>query len=82
VATLTLAAPGGSGVETGAGQHMQQGAGQNAQPNSATEPQSSPQAGTPAIAAAPEPGAATQSGGLDPVDYRGGWRGVHISVMA
>jgi hypothetical protein len=86
VATLTLAAPGGSGVETGASQSMQQGAGQNlsqdAERNTPTELQSSAQPSAAAIAAMPAPVAAAENGGFDSVVYRGEMRGRHISVMA
>jgi hypothetical protein len=86
VATLTLAAPGGSGVETGASQSLQQGAGQNlsqdAERNTPTELQSSAQPSAAAIAAKPARVAAAENGGFDSVVYRGEMRGRHISVMA
>jgi hypothetical protein len=81
VATLTLAAPGGSGVETGAGQSLQQGAGQSAEQNTPTQSQSSLEPGTATVTAMPEKGAAAESSGFDTVAYMGEMRGRHISVM-
>ena len=86
VATLTLAAPSGSGLEAGAGQSMQQGAGQNfnqdAERNIPAQSQSSLQAGTATIHAAVARVAESGSGGFDTVARMGEMRGRHISVVA
>jgi hypothetical protein len=82
VATLTMAAPGTSGMETGLGQNMQQSAGQHGEQNPAAAPQSvaQPGAGTSASATAVSPTATNAS--FDAIAYAGGSRGTHISVMA
>lgn len=86
VATLTLAAPSGRGVETGAGQSAPQGAdqnpGQDAERNLPAQSQSSPQAGTATIHAATARVAESGNGGFDTVARMGEMRGRHISVMA
>jgi hypothetical protein len=85
VATLTMAAASGSGLETGAGQSMQQGAGQNlgqdAERNT-TQWQSSLRPSTTTITTPAVRGTVTESGGLDGVASMGEMRGRHISVMA
>jgi hypothetical protein len=86
VATLTMAAASGGGVEAGAGQSMQQGAGQNLgqdpERNIPTQSQSSPQPGAATIPAAAQRGTVTENGGSDGVVPLGEMRGRHISVMA
>ena len=78
VATLTMAAPGTSGTETGVDQSMQQDAGQHGEQNPAAAQQSGAQPGAGALATAAS--ATTTNAGFDA--YAGGSRGTHISVMA
>jgi hypothetical protein len=79
VATLTLAAAGGGGAETGLGQNMQHGSDPNAEQSAPAQTQSSAQAST-------ELGAArateTGSSGLDAPALLGEMRGRYVSVMA
>ncbi len=85
VATLTMAAASSGGLETGAGQSMQQGAGQNpgqdAERNT-TQGQSSLRPSTTTITTPAVRGTVTESGGLDGVAPMGEMRGRYISVMA
>ncbi len=82
VATLTMAAPGGSGMESGIDQSMQQNAGGHAEQNTAAASQSdSPDRGS-ANAPASSLSATSESTGFDAIAHPGDRRGVHISVMA
>ena len=80
VATLTMAAPGTSGTETGVDQSMRQSAGQHGEQNPAAAQQSGAQPGAGALATAV--GATTTNAGFDAIAYAVGSRGTHISVMA
>lgn len=81
MAPVTMAAPGGSGMETGAGQNMQQGAGQNAERNGAAETQWNRQIGASGTAE-PRTAAAESFGGMTTMAGAAEGRGRHISVMA
>jgi hypothetical protein len=79
VSTLTMAAPGQQGMESGLGQNLQQNAQQNGGEDSkAAREQAS---GTTVSGMASRSGPAETSE-LIPVDSFGGMRGAHISVMA
>jgi hypothetical protein len=80
VATLTMAAPGTSGMETGVDQSMQQSAGQHGKQNPAAAQQTGAQPGASSSATAVS--ATTTNAGFDAIAYVGGSRGTHISVMA
>jgi hypothetical protein len=80
VATLTMTAPGSSGMESGVDQNMQQSAGQHGEQNPAAAPQSGVQPDASASAAAMSMTAT--NGEFDAFAYAGGNRGTHISVMA
>jgi hypothetical protein len=82
VATLTMAAPGRTGMESGAGQYMQQSAGQHAEQNTEPAPQPNSQAVGYANASASSLSATSQSSGFDAIAYASDGRGTHISVMA
>jgi hypothetical protein len=82
VATLTMAAPGTSGMEAGVDQNTQQSAGQHGEQNPAAAPQSGSQPGTGASASTTAVSATATSGSFDAIAYSGGGRGTHISVMA
>ncbi len=82
VATLTMAAPDTSGMESGAGQNMQQSAGQHAEQNTQPAPQLNPQAVGSANAPASPLSAISQSSEFDAIAYASEGRGAHISVMA
>lgn len=75
-----MAAPGTSGMEAGVDQNMQQSAGQHGEQNPAAAPQSGTQPGTSASATAV--GATPTNASFDAIEYTGGSRGAHISVMA
>ena len=79
VATLTMAAPGSSGMETSVDQSMQQSAGQHGEQYPAAGQQSGAQPGAGALATAES--ASTTNAGFDAIAYTGGGRGTHISVM-
>ena len=80
VATLTMAAPGTSGTETGVDQSMQQSAGQHGEQNPSAAQQSGVQPGAGALATTAS--ATTTNASFDAIAYAGGSRGTHISVMA
>ena len=82
VATLTMAAPGGSGLESGVDQSMQQDAGQHAEQNTAAASQLDSQDRGSANAPAPSLSATSESAKFDAIAHTGERRGVHISVMA
>ena len=82
IATLTMAAPGSSGAETGVDQNMQQNAGQHGEQNPAAAPQSSVQLDAGASASAKAMSTTATNGEFDAFAYAGGNRGTHISVMA
>jgi hypothetical protein len=84
VATLTMSAPGSSGIEAGpdhgAGQGMQQSSGQHGDQSQTTafERASRSNADNSSLAAS----AAAPSRGFDATEYAFNGRGTHISVMA
>ncbi len=78
VATLTVTTSGGSGLEAGVDQNMQQSAGQNAEQDAAAGSQQ----GASAPASALPLSAAIQSSGFDMAVHVGEGRGKYISVMA
>jgi hypothetical protein len=80
VATLTMTAPGSSGMESGVDQNMQQSAGQHGEQNPAAAPQSGVQPDASASATAMSTTAT--NGEFDAFAYAGDNRGTHISVMA
>jgi hypothetical protein len=86
VATLTMAAPGGSGMESatdqGMSQSMQQNAGQHAEQSTAVASQPDSQVRESTNAPASSLSAPSQTGGFDAIAHTGERRGVHISVMA
>lgn len=82
VATLRMAAPGGSGMESGVDQSMQQDAGQHAEQNTAAAAQLDAQVRGSANAPASSLSATSESAGFDAIAPAGERRGVHISVMA
>jgi hypothetical protein len=79
VETLTLATPGGTGTESGAGQGMNQEAGQNPGQGGSSKPQSDPQLSSTTVTAAASTEVAAQTGRLSAATRLGG---THISVMA
>ena len=85
VATLTLGAERGGGIETSSGQSMQQGAGQHlnqeTERNTSAQSQASLQPGTATIPAAAR-GTRDESDGFNTAARTGEMRGRHISVMA
>ncbi len=82
VATLTMAAPGSSGMEAGVDQNMQQSAGQQGEQNPAAAPQSGVRSDPGASASAAATSTTATNGEFDVTAYGGGNRGTHISVMA
>jgi hypothetical protein len=82
VATLTMAAPGMTGLESSVDQSMQQSAGQHGEQDPAAAQQSGAQPGVGASASATAMSATAANGGFDAIAYAGGSRGTHISVMA
>jgi hypothetical protein len=82
VATLTMAAPGMTGLESSVDQSMQQSAGQHGEQDPAAAQQSGAQPGVGASASATAMSATAANGGFNAIAYAGGSRGTHISVMA
>jgi hypothetical protein len=82
VSSLTMAAPGQQGMESGVGQSLEQGPQQNDGGNS----RAGQETGEPASAATHFEAASrtelAESSGVVPVDSMGGMRGAHVSVMA
>jgi hypothetical protein len=81
VATLTMAAPGTSGMEAGVDQSMQQSAGQHGDQNPPAATQSSAQPGADASAPATAMSATATNAAFNVIAYAEGSRGTHISVM-
>jgi len=90
VATLTIAAPGASGIEArldeslgrGMGQGMQHSAGQHGEQTQMPATQVGSQSGAGASSAVSSTNSATQINGFDATAYARDGRGMHISVMA
>jgi hypothetical protein len=82
IATLTMAAPGSSGAETGVDLNMQHNAGQHGEQNPAAAPQSSVQLDAGSSASATAMSTTATNGEFDAFAYAGDNRGTHISVMA
>jgi hypothetical protein len=82
VASLSMASPGGSGIENGTGQRMQQGAESNPQQSTPGESQRGLQENAPTAAGVSVLATSAQSGNPDSFVYTGESRGAHISVMA
>jgi hypothetical protein len=81
VATLTMAAPGTSGMEAGVDQSMQQSAGQHGDQNPAAATQSGAQPGADARAPDTAMSATATNAAFNAIAYAEGSRGTHISVM-
>jgi len=82
VATVTVGAPGGGGMEMGAGQNMQHGAGQNAGYGGSEAPGRSATGSAVFDADSTAPWDASQGSKLTATAPIGAPRGAHISVMA
>jgi hypothetical protein len=82
VASLTMASPSESGVESGVGQRMQQGAEGNPQRNVPEESQPDSQKSAPPAPRTFVQAAPAQAGNRDSLAHAGELRGTHISVMA
>jgi hypothetical protein len=82
VVSLSMAAPGDSGIENGMSQRMQQGADGSPQGNASAESQASSQENARQTSASSDLVAPAQGGVLDTLTYPGELRGTRISVMA
>ena len=86
VATMTVAAPGSSGIDAGPdqslGQGMQQSAGQQGEQNPASAFEMGSQPGLGANVSSLATGGAAAASGFDATAYARDGRGAHISVMA
>jgi hypothetical protein len=82
VASLTMAAPEASGMNTGVDQSMQQGANQHAGQDTAAAAQPSAQSDPSTSAPAPERSVTAESAEFGAMPYTGGRRGMHILLIS